>query len=639
MREPFHGNDDAWLTDLFRNSPDAILLHAPDGRILDANCAMQRLTGRPADELIGRRMAELLPPECQAGWEHDFDMLLKGQWNMLESRIQHAHNHHSTPVVVTMIARSLPGKQPPIILHFHDSSIYHTVEKALMASQAQWEMSFDAITACMCILDPDGRIMRINRAMNNRFNPAAGGELCNRHFSEVLRPASDRDGRELPHPVHDAPYVLEKTAFQGVAGWFNATAYAVQNHQKNVSGGILILHDITAQLQTEEALRKSQAVLRQSSKMEAIGRLAGGIAHDFNNMLTSVLGYSSMIIKNVPPDSPIRVEVEEIQHAAERATALTRQLLNFSHDRAIETLVMDLNSAIENLATFIRHTIGETIKLELHLAPDLYPVKADVCRLEQILVNLAINARDAMPDGGQFIIETSNFTATSQFCQAHSNIPPGEYALVNVSDTGQGMPPQVLEHIFEPFFTTKPHGKGTGLGLTTIYGIVKQFGGQIRCYSEVNKGTTFKICLPRAIGRKTPARAENAPADFAGGTETILVVDDEAYIVNLIRQILSKLGYTVLTTTSCREALAISAGRQDQIDLVLTDVIMPEMSGVELIERLQSQRPQTKAIFMSGYASNAAMQIGDLPPKIAFMQKPFSFDTLAKRVRVALDAK
>ncbi len=631
-------NDYGWLNDLFRNSPDAIVIQSHDGRILDANLAMSRLTGLPLAVLTGKAMEELLANAYRPAWKHDFEMLASGKWNMLETAIIDARNEHATPVVATMISRSQRRQQTVIIIHFHDSSIYHTVEKALMASQAQWEMSFDAITDCMCILDHEGRILRVNRAMSHRFNPHVQGGLCNRNFSEVLRPADGPDKTPLPHPVRNAPFVLGKTAFQDIAGWFSATAYPLRNQEQTLLGGVLILHDITAQLHTEEALQKSQNALRQAAKMEAVGRLAGGIAHDFNNMLTSVLGYSSMIAKKVPPESDISGEIEEIMHAAERAAALTRQLLNFSHERAIETQVININSVITNLSKFIRHTIGETVALSLDLSPELAPVQADVCRLEQILVNLAINARDAMPGGGKLIIETADFTASSKFCESHPQILPGDYVLLQVSDTGQGMPPHVLEHIFEPFFTTKPRGKGTGLGLTTIYGIVKQFGGFILCYSEVNQGTTFKIYLPQSAAHQPATEIKTETAEFPGGAETILVVDDEEYIVKLINQILTKLGYTVLATTSCREAQEI-CGNDRRIDLVLTDIVMPEMHGMALLKQLRLCQPQVKAVLMSGYTSNAAMQIEKLPENIAFLQKPFNLESLAKSVRKALAAK
>ncbi len=627
-----------WLNDLFRNSPDAIVIQALDGRILDANLAMSRLAGLPVESLCGKRMEELLPPAFRPAWDHDFPMLSEGKWNMLETSIEDARNARSTPVVATMITCRQPLNQTVIILHFHDSSIYHTVEKALMASQAQWEMSFDAITDCMCILDHTGRILRVNRAMSDRFNHHVQGGLCNRHFRQVLRTDGGSDAPPLPHPVLEAPFVVEKAGFQDIAGWFSVSAYPLRNQDQALLGSVLIIHDITAQLQTEEALEKSQHALRQAAKVEAVGRLAGGIAHDFNNMLTSVLGYSSMMLKKTPRDSDLLPEIEEIMHAAERACALTRQLLNFSHERAIETQLVNLNSVIQNLAKFLRHTIGENIALNLDLAPELSSVQADISRLEQILLNLAINARDAMPAGGKLMIETADFSASSKFCESHPQVFPGDYVLLQVSDTGQGMPPQVMEHIFDPFYTTKPHGKGTGLGLTTIYGIVRQFGGHIQCYSEVNRGTTFKIFLPRAVGRQPAPEVKPPAAEFPGGAETILVVDDEDFIIKLVSQILTSLGYTVLATTSCQEAAEI-CGSGRHIDMVLTDIIMPEMPGTALLERLRQHQPHLKAVLMSGYTSHAATQIEKLPDKISFLQKPFNFESLAESVRSALTAK
>ena len=376
----------------------------------------------------------------------------------------------------------------------------------------------------------------------------------------------------------------------------------------------------------------------QTSKMEAIGRLAGGIAHDFNNMLTSILGYSSLMLKMTKPDDPRHNDIHEIILAAERATALTRQLLDFSRNQAIETKNVSLNAVIQNMQEFLGRTLGEKIKLNMRLSPGLRNIKADVSRLEQVVVNLVVNARDAMPGGGQLMMETDNLCLDQNFCATHPDLAPGNYVELEISDTGCGMQPNVLEHLFEPFFTTKAKGQGTGLGLTTTYGIVKQFGGHITVYSEVGRGTTFKLYFPESQEEDAAGSPATQESVLLRGDETIMVIDDETNIVTMVSQILTELGYHVISATSGREAQILSDQHAQKIDMVLTDIIMPELNGPDLVRMLRQKRPTLKALYMSGYANNAAAQIGELKPDTAFLQKPFSSETLTHCIRKVLDA-
>ncbi|MDP2989296.1 MAG: ATP-binding protein, partial [Kiritimatiellota bacterium] len=401
---------------------------------------------------------------------------------------------------------------------------------------------------------------------------------------------------------------------------------------------VFIVRDITDQHATAEALKKAEVNQHQTSKMEAIGRLAGGIAHDFNNMLTSVLGYSSLMLKMTKPEDPRHNDIHEIILAAERATALTRQLLDFSRNQAIETKNVSLNTIIQNMQEFLGRTLGEKIKLNMRLDPGLRNIKADISRLEQVLINLIVNARDAMPGGGQLMIETDNLSLDQNFCATHPDLAPGNYVELEVSDTGCGMPSKVLEHLFEPFFTTKAKGKGTGLGLTTTYGIVKQFGGHITVYSEVGRGTTFKIYFPESQEASAAVSPTTQESLLLRGNETIMVVDDEANIVAMVSQILTELGYHIIAATSGSEALNLSDQHARTIDMVLTDIIMPELNGPDLVRMLRQKRPALKALYMSGYANNAAAQIGVLKPDTAFLQKPFSSETLTSCIRKVLDA-
>ena len=388
--------------------------------------------------------------------------------------------------------------------------------------------------------------------------------------------------------------------------------------------------DVTDQRHLEEQFRQSQ-------KMEAVGQLAGGIAHDFNNLLTAILGNTQLLLRELPPGDSKRGDVEEIRKASERAASLTRQLLAYSRRQMLQPVVLDLNVVVAEMDKLLRRLIGEHIALVTVLAPDLGRVKADPNQLEQVIVNLAVNARDAMPEGGKLTIETANVDLDEVFTQAHLGSVPGAYAMVAVTDTGSGMDATVRAHLFEPFFTTKEVGKGTGLGLATVYGIVKQSDGYISVYSEPGHGSSFKIYLPRIA---TPARAAAGPQKGgpARGTETVLVVEDEPAVLSLSRRALEAQGYVVLAASDAAAALRVVERHGGMIHLLLTDVVMPGLSGRELADQLAGQRPGIRVLYMSGYPGDAVVQHGTLPSGSAFLQKPFSPDGLARKVRDVLDA-
>jgi PAS domain S-box-containing protein len=388
--------------------------------------------------------------------------------------------------------------------------------------------------------------------------------------------------------------------------------------------------DVTDQRHLEEQLRQSQ-------KMEAVGQLAGGIAHDFNNLLTAILGNTQLLLRELPPGDSKRGDVEEIRKASERAASLTRQLLAYSRRQMLQPEVLDLNVVVGDMDRMLRRLIGEHIALVTVLAPDLGPVRADPNQIEQVVVNLAVNARDAMPEGGKLTIETANVELDEGFAREHLGSRPGPHALLAVSDTGTGMDATVRAHLFEPFFTTKEVGKGTGLGLATVYGIVKQSDGYISVYSEPGHGSSFKVYLPRLA---TAAPSAPAPARDGGGrgTETILVVEDEPAVLMLSQRALEAQGYVVLAASDATTALRIVERHGGTIHLMLTDVVMPGMSGHDLAEQLTARRPGIRVLYMSGYPGDAIVQHGELPAGSAFLQKPFSPDGLARKVRDVLDA-
>ncbi|HWN12144.1 MAG TPA: PAS domain S-box protein [Pyrinomonadaceae bacterium] len=409
------------------------------------------------------------------------------------------------------------------------------------------------------------------------------------------------------------------------------TISGVRDKSGTIVNYIAVKQDISDVRQLEEQLRQSQ-------KLEAIGILAGGIAHDFNNLLTVILGYGDLTLKRLNEEDPLHRNISEANKAAARAAGLTRQLLAFSRKQVLQPRILTLNAVVSELEKMLRRLIGEDIGFRTVLDPELGSVRADPGQIEQIIMNLAVNARDAMPKGGKLTIETKNVYLDEDYAKKHIAVVPGSYVMLAVSDTGMGMDEPTQARIFEPFFTTKESGKGTGLGLSTVYGIVKQSGGNIWVYSEVGRGTTFKIYLPR-VDEGAQEVERSAETDGAmQGSETVLVAEDEEAVRALARQVLEIYGYHVLEAANGGAALLICERHKEPIDLLITDVVMPEMSGRELADRLAQLRPDMKVLFMSGYTDNAIVHQGVLDEGANFIQKPFPTEALARKVRNVLDA-
>ena len=429
---------------------------------------------------------------------------------------------------------------------------------------------------------------------------------------------------------------LQNRRKDGSLFWEEASISALRDAEGRVTHYIGVKEDITERKRAEEDLRQAQQQLLQAQKMDSIGRLAGGIAHDFNNLLTAINGFSELALAGLPADSPVRRDIDQIRQAGERAANLTRQLLAFSRQQVLEPRVLDLNAVVAGLLTLLRRLVGERIEIEARLGDDLGRVLADPGQIEQVIVNLTVNARDAMPDGGRLTIETLPAEADPGHAGHRSRGGTGQLILLAFTDTGAGMEENVRRRALEPFFTTKPPGEGTGLGLSTVYGIVTQSGGDVWIDSEPGRGTTVRVCLPRIDASLDAAQEPEPPAGYATGSETILLVEDDPAVRTLTANWLSRCGYAVHDAPTAEDALRLGERADLSIDLLLTDVVMPTLDGPALAERLRVRRPGLKVVFMSGYPDAVARSLAFSGAE-AFLQKPFTISGLVQRIREVLD--
>lgn len=528
------------------------------------------------------------------------------------------------------------GQVDGLIGYFRNVTERTRAELVLQGSEERHRTILQTAMDGFWLVDMQGRLLDVNAAYC-RMSGYSAQELLALRISDL----------EAAEATDDTAAHIQKVLMQGEDrfesrhrrkdGSIMDVEISVQH--RPIDGGqfVAFLQDLTARKRAEEEQATLEGQLRQAQKMESVGRLAGGVAHDFNNMLSVILGHVELALAQVDPTQPLHADLEEIRTAAERSAALTRQLLAFARQQIIAPTVLDLNATVEGMLTMLRRLIGENIQLTWQPAATLWPVKVDPSQIDQILANLCVNARDAIADVGTITLETGNTVFDDAYCAAHAGGVPGEYVRLTVRDTGCGMDPDTLAHLFEPFFTTKGVGEGTGLGLATVYGIVKQNHGFINVYSEPGQGTTFTLALPRHVAEPAP-RQPAGPADPAlRGHETILLVEDEPAILALTTRMLALQGYTVLAARTPGDALRLAREHPGELHLLMTDVVMPEMNGRALAQTLLAIYPTLKRLFMSGYPANVIAHHGVLEAGVAFLQKPFSLTDLAAKVREALE--
>ena len=513
-------------------------------------------------------------------------------------------------------------------------------ERATRATEARFvslvEQSSDVIT----IIEPNGKVLYESPSVERVFGYSVA-EALGRKLGEYVHPDSRAEVGEVMTRLCKKPGMRGHVEFRLLHkdGQYVDVEAVMTNllDDPNIRGIVINSRNIAERKKAEEALHESEEQLRQSQKMDAVGQLAGGVAHDFNNLLAVIIGYSDLLLmrtSGLREDS--QRKIEQISKAANRAAGLTRQLLAFSRKQVLQPKSLDLNTVVGDMDKMLKRLIGEHIEMLTILDPKLGIVKADPGQVEQVLLNLAVNARDAMPSGGKLTIETANVVLDARYTQAHRSVEPGPYVMLAVSDTGVGMSHEVKARIFEPFFTTKEKDKGTGLGLSTVYGIVKQSGGSIWVYSEPGQGTTFKVYLPQ-VDQDADIDAAPASADYRGA-ETVLLVEDEESVRQIANEILTMNGYRVLQASHGNEALNVSLQHEGVIDLMVTDVVMPVMGGPELARKLALTRPEMRVLYMSGYTDDAIVHHGVLLEGTAFVQKPFTAEAFSRKLREAISA-
>ncbi len=614
---------------LFENAPMGLYRTTPDGRILAGNPAFVRMLGYSSFEEFASRDLNA------GGFEPEYN---RSQFiDLMEAQGEVAglecvwHKKDGGELYVRENSRAIRDEDGKIL--YYEGTVEDITEhKRAEAEHLRLVTAIEQSEEAVLITNTAGRIEYVNPA----FTRITG---YSREEALGQNPNILKSGKQnLAFYQELWTTILKGQPWRGeiINQRKDGCLYTEQMNITPVRGPHGEVTHFIATKQDVTDHRVLEAQLQQAAKIEAVGRLAGGVAHDFNNLLTIINGYAELLIDQLAADPEVSGQLQEIKSAGDRAASLTRQLLAFSRRQVLAAQVLDLNAVIDNLENMLRRLIGEDVKLYTHLAPALGRVKADPGQIEQVIMNLAVNARDAMPSGGSLTIETRNVVLDEGYARTHASVKAGPHVMLAVSDTGVGMSPETQAHIFEPFFTTKEKGQGTGLGLATVYGIVKQSGGSIWAYSEMGQGSVFKVYLPVVNDSLVVSEQAAAETDSHPGTETILVVEDEEGVRSLVRIELESFGYKVLATDDVESALATCANYDGPVDLLLTDVVMPHMSGPGVAKKVAALRPNIKVLYMSGYTDDAIVHHGVLTQEMPFIQKPFTPLALRKKIREVL---
>jgi two-component system, cell cycle sensor histidine kinase and response regulator CckA len=615
------------------SSVDGMAIIDAHGNYVYVNSEYARMCSeKSANEMLGKPWREVVNSDDAARVERDIRDALQRRGKWFGELTIHGEGGRVLPVEMAVTALSDGG----VVCVSRDLTERIRAEQAQAEAESKYQMIVEKVAAISYIaeLGIEGRWRYVSPQIEAILGYTQEEWLIgSKNWVKFVHPddlttIQEAEDACLTGHAFQAEYRL--TRKDGRVIWVSDSAVVVQG-----SDGVPLMEGIIVDI-TER--KQFEAQLQQSRRMEAVGRLAGGIAHDFNNLLTIIKGYTELAVQRKEIPVPVRGDIEHIEDASERAAGLVRQLLAFSRKQVLQPKNLDLNGIVLGLEKLLRRLIGEDIEMKTMVSAGLGTIKADPAQVEQVLMNLVVNARDAMPSGGKIIVETSNVDLDKTYASEHVTVKPGSYVMLAVSDTGTGMSSETAAHIFEPFFTTKGGSKGTGLGLATVYGIVKQSGGYIWVYSEPGKGATFKVYFPRVDERAESDTRTNQEPSAKRGSETVLLVEDDDAVRELAEVILSSQGYKVVSANGPKRAEEIAATRGQEIDLVLTDVIMPSLSGRELVRRLTAVNPKLRVLYMSGYTDNVIAQGGVLEEGLAFLQKPFTPRALAQKVREVLDA-